>query len=127
LLIRYRQNKDDAFRKLALRGADRYLVTNPQSAETILPGALGDIIWLLLDAHAFTGDRTYLARADEIAELAMKTVMDDVSPLPKATSGSSHYEAVTRCDTLMMALLRLWAVKAGKTDGLKLLYTDVGV
>jgi hypothetical protein len=127
LLIRYRQNKDDAFRKLALRAADRYLVTNPQTTDTIYPGALGDIIWLLLDAHALTGDRIYLARADEVAELAMKTVMGDVSPLPKALSRASHYEAVTRGDTLMMALLRLWAVKAGKADGLKVMFTDIGV
>ena len=127
LLIRYRQNKDEAFRRLAMQGADRYLVTSPQANEAVYPGALGDIIWLLLDAHELTKDRKYLDRAGEIAQLAMKTVTDGVSPLPKAASGSSHYEAVTRGDTLMMALLRLWAAQHGKAEGLKLVYTDVGV
>lgn len=127
LLIRYRQNHDEAFRRLALQGADRYLRTDPQPGEAIYPGALGDILWILLDAHELTTDHRYLARADEIARLAMSTVMDDLSPLPKASSQSHHYEAVTRGDTLMMALLRLWTVQHGKTERARLVYTDVGV
>ena len=32
-------------------------------------------------------------------------------PLPKASSLHDHYEAITRGDTLVMALLNLWAAK----------------
>jgi hypothetical protein len=52
--------------------------------------------------------------------------MDDSSPLPKASSRNDHYEAITRADTLMMAMLRLWAVQHEKGGRLRLVYSDVG-
>jgi hypothetical protein len=92
----------------------------------IMPGPLGDVIWLLLDVHEVTKDARYLAGAERIAALAQRTLMDDTSALPKASTWNDHYETITRCDTLMMALLRLWAVKNGKETELDLVYTDIG-
>jgi len=92
----------------------------------IMPGPLGDIIWLLLDVHEVTKDKRYVVGAERIAALARRTVMDDKSALPKASSWNDHYETITRCDTLMMALLRLWAVRNGKDADLGLVYSDIG-
>ena len=46
------------------------------------------------------------------------------SPLPKACSHHDHYEAVACSDTLIMALLDLWAAKTNPELKLELVYTD---
>ena len=62
----------------------------------------------MLAAEDLTGDERYMTRARELADMAV-AIFFDGSPLPRASSKHGHYEAITRGDTLVMALLNLWA------------------
>jgi len=110
-LLRYRQVKLDGYRKLFLDTAERYLRSEPDPSRVIWPGAVGDALAVLLNAHGLTGEQKYLNRADQLARKAVNIFFTDDSPLPKASSQNDHYEAITRPDTLAMELLDLWALR----------------
>ena len=78
----------------------------------------------MLNAYELTGEKQYLERADYYAQRALQLFFDHSSPLPKATSKHDHYEAVTGGDTLMMALLKLWAMQNRPDLKLHLIYSD---
>ena len=108
--LRYDQVKSDRYRKLIVDTANRYLGAELSLEFPVYPGTFGDVIWLMLNAHQITGDEKYLGDAHRFAESAIPLFLDD-APIPKAATNASHYEAITRADTLMMALLRLWVVE----------------
>lgn len=81
-------------------------------------------LYQVLYAHEIAGDRAYLQRADHFARRAIGLFLDDDSPLPKASSKHSHYEAITRADTLMMAMLDLWAITNAPEMGLTFVYPE---
>ena len=83
-----------------------------------------DVIFHLLAAYEQSGEAKYLDRADHFARLGVRTFLGDGSPLPRASSRHDHYEAITRGDTLMMALLRLWQVQHRPKLKLRLVYSD---
>ena len=112
------------YRKLLLASADRYLTSMPDLNRTIYPGSLGDVVFHVLTAFEITGEKKFLARADEFAGLATEHFLSGDSPLPKASSRHDHYEAITRGDTLMMALLKLWQAKHRPDLELSLIYSD---
>lgn len=114
----------EGYTRLILSAADRYLSAEPDLQHTIYPGPLGDVIFHLLAAHQLSGNAKYLARAHFFAQLAMRTFLTDGSPLPRASSRNTHYEAITRGDTLMMALLQLWQAENQTKAKLDLVYTD---
>ena len=120
--LRYQQVKLLKYEQLILAAAGRYLTTDPDPKAVVYPGAVGDVLWLLVACHELTGDAKYLDRADHVAGVARTMLFDDSSPLPKASSRHGHYEAITRADTLMMALLKLWAVRS--RAHLTLVYSD---
>jgi Periplasmic pectate lyase len=122
--LRYGQVERDGYRDLILATAARYLASEPDIAFPVYPGALGDAIFLMLDAHELTGEATYLDRARHFADRAIAMFLDDSSPLPKASTKADHYEAITRADTLMMSLLRLWAVEHKPDLAARLIYND---
>jgi len=123
-LLRYRQVKLAGYRKLVLDAAAGYLNDEPKIQVALHPGALGHVVFLMLGAYELTGQKEYLDRADHFARKAIRLFLDDSSPLPKATSKHDHYEAVTGGDTLMMALLKLWATKNRPNMKLRLIYSD---
>ncbi len=123
-LLRYRQVKLNGYKKLALDAAKLYLDGKPETKFALHPGTLGQIIYLMVGAYELTGQKQYLARADYFAQRAIKLFISDDSPLPKATSKHTHYEAVTGSDTLMMALLKLWTTKNRPDMKLRLVYCD---
>jgi hypothetical protein len=112
------------YRTLVVGSAERYLTSLPDLARTIYPGPLGDAIFHMLAAREITGDRKYLDRADQFARLAVEHFLGAEFPLPKASSQHAHYEAITRGDTLMMALLKLWQVQHRPELELHLTYCD---
>jgi len=112
------------YRQLILASANRYLKTAPDPGRTIFPGSMGDVILHLLSAHELTGEKAYLARAHVFARMAVGMFLPDDSPLPKASTKHNHYEAITRSDTLIMALLRLWLVENKPRLDVDLIYTD---
>ena len=122
-MLRYRQVGLEGYRNLILDALQRYMTTEPDIDYPVHPGALGDVIFLMLAGHEITGQQRYLDRADHFAHKAIKLFLSD-SPLPAASSKHNHYEAITRGDTLMMALLKLWAVKSRSAGELRLIYND---
>ncbi|MFH1741331.1 MAG: hypothetical protein ABIH23_20190 [bacterium] len=123
-LLRYRQIEGEGYKRLILDTAVRYLNSEPFIEFPVYPGTLGDVILLMLGAHTITGERKYLDRADHFAQQAIELFLPDGSPLPKATSKHDHYEAITRADTMMMALLKLWITENDPTLNVCLIYND---
>ncbi len=78
----------------------------------------------MVRAHAMTGDGRYLLRAERFASFGIRVFLGGESPLPRATHLHDHYEAVTGADTFMMALLKLWAVRNGRAEEVRLAWTD---
>jgi len=107
-----------------LGAANRYLKAEPPARTEISPGVIGDVVFNLIAAYEITKDSKYLARADHFAAFAQKKLFDPGSPLPKATSARDHYESVTRGDTLMMALLKLWQIRNKPDLKLSLLFCE---
>jgi hypothetical protein len=123
-LSRWQQVKLDGFKQLFLAAADRYLRRDPDLSITLYPGALADAIAVMVSAHRLTRDAQFLDRADVFAKTVLDVFFKDGSPLPRASSKHSHYETITRGDTLAMALLDLWAARAKPPHDLSLVWTD---
>ncbi len=123
-LLRYRQAPRDGYRKLVLDTAARYLEGEPDAAVPLHPGTFGNLVFLMLGAHEITGRKRYLDSAHRYAGLAVETFVGDGSPLPKATSRHDHYEAITLGDTMMMALVQLWAIENRPGQPVRLVYCD---
>jgi hypothetical protein len=122
-LLRYQQTGDDDFRDLFLAVANRYLQSDPDLAEVFYPGTIGHAITLEVAAYWLTGQRTYLERADHFGRLAVDQFFG-TALLPAASTHNHHYEALTRGDTLVMALLDLWLAVNRPDVELPLVYTD---
>lgn len=114
----------EKFARLILAAADRYLNAGPDLGKTVYPGPFGDTILHLLAAHSLSGKPAYLERARFFARLGVEVFLKDGSPLPRASSQNDHYEAITRADTLMMALLKLWQVENRPEAEISLVYDD---
>lgn len=112
------------FARLILASAERYLDSAPDLSQTVYPGPFGDVIFHLLAAGELADDLRYQQRARLFADMAVNTFLTDGSPLPRASSQNAHYEAVTRGDTLMMALLKLWSVENRRQAEVNLIYSD---
>lgn len=121
---RFRQNRQTAFRDLALNTARALLAPAPPPAgRTLYPGAFAAVIGLLVRAHHHTGETAFLTRADEIAAQAIALFWEQ-SPLPRASTAHDHYESLTRADSLAVALLELWSAHAQPDSPLLLDYID---
>jgi hypothetical protein len=114
-MIRFRQTQKEGYKELIMKTADYYLNHEISFEFPVYPGTIGQVIWLMLNAYELTGDLNYLNRAEYFAGQAVGLFLADESSLPSATSEHHHYEAITRADTFMMSLLRLWAVQ-NRTD-----------
>ena len=101
------------YRALIVAAADRYLDTLPDVDKLVKPGALAEVIDLLVATHELTGDAKYLQRADRFGRLSLELFVDATSPLPKASNRHDHYEAITGGIELMRSLLRLHEALAG--------------
>lgn len=123
-MLRYRQTGLDGYRKLILDAAERYMASEIDTSVPVYPGTMGDVMYLMLAAHEITGNARYLERADRFAAQAVDLFLTDGSPLPKASTAQPQYEAITRGDTMMMALLKLWAVRNRPGLELALVYND---
>lgn len=122
--LRYQQTARAGYRRLVLDAADRYLEGTPDPDVPLFPGTVGHVILLELAAEALTGGTRYLDRARQLAAFAIETFWSDDSPLPRASSHHGHYEAITRADTLVMALLTLWAHDQHLDEPLTLRFND---
>jgi len=85
---------------------------------------MGDVSHHMIAAHEISGDKKYLDRAEVFAGIAVDNFLSDGAPLPKASSQHNHYEAITRGDTMMMGLLKLWLIRNKPDLEVDLVYTD---
>ena len=113
----------DGYKRLITACARRYLKSEPPTEAIQKPGVIGDVILLMTAAYDLSGDKQFLDRADRFAQLGSKRFLD-LSPLPRVAAGFEHYEAITRGDTMMMALLKLWQLQNHPEIKLRLIYTD---
>jgi len=123
-MLRYRQVRVDAYRRVVLETADRYRDREINLSEPVWPGTMGNVVLLMLNAHELTDDGEYLDAANHFAGKGIELFLGDDCPLPKASHVHDHYEAVTNGDTLMMALLRLWQVQNKPAQKPKLVFSD---
>lgn len=126
--LRYQQLQDSpaksAYRKLILDCANRYLTSEPDLTNTIYPGPMGDVIFHQLAVNTLSGEKRFLERANFFAKIAIESFLTEGIALPKASSRHEHYEAITRGDTMMMALLKLWQVQQRPDLQIRLVYCD---
>ncbi len=109
-LLRYAQRPLEGYKTLAVAAAARYLDSAPDTSIPLYPGALADAMELMIGVYLLEKDPRYLERADYFAEEALRIFFDG-GPLPRASAQHDHYESITRGDTLVMELLKLWAVR----------------
>jgi hypothetical protein len=125
---RYVQLKDgaikDGFRQLIMGSARRYLSSNPDLSKPIYPGSMGGVIIHMLNAYEISGEKKFLERADHFARIAVDNFLTEDSPLPRASSVHDHYEAITRADSMMMALLKLWVAQHRPDADVSLVWCD---
>ncbi|MEQ9288028.1 MAG: hypothetical protein RIG77_14010 [Cyclobacteriaceae bacterium] len=107
-LERYRQTGIEKFKELFLATAEAYYDANPPVQDILYPDNYSGAIGMLRNAYKLTGDKRFLDRAIEYTEISIKEIMDETSPLPKASNKSDHYEAITGANGFMGSLLGLW-------------------
>jgi hypothetical protein len=104
----------DAYRRLFLQAAGRYLADEPPDESIDLwPMEYGVAVFVQLAALRLTDQSKYLQRAVELSQDALEMFWSETSRLPKASRHSAHYEAITGADTLLLALLATHAHRAG--------------
>ncbi len=113
----------DGYKRLINACANRYLKSDPPDESVRKPGIIGDVVLLMTVAYNFSGDKKYLDRADHFAQMGIEKFLD-IPPLPRVAVGFDHYEAITRSDTMMMGLLKLWQIHNKPDMDLELIYTD---
>ncbi len=123
-MLRYRQVELAVYRRAVLAAAGVYCDSPIQLTEPLWPGTMGSAILLVLNAHELSGDKKYLAAAEQFAQEGIRLFLTGDCPLPRASHLHDHYEAVTNGDTLMLALLRLWAVRNRPETKLGLINCD---
>jgi len=134
-MLRYRQIKDERYKVMILKTGKRYIGkevprtyfnVKHKADFSLNPGALGGIIYLMLNCYELTKENIYLKEAQRFATAAKQLFFAQGNPLPFANVHQSlhHYETPTGSDTLMMALLRLALVIDGKEGEVRLICTD---
>lgn len=107
-LSRYQQTGIERYRELFMTAAEAYDHASPPEREILYPGNYSGIISMMRKAYKLTGEDRFLKRAVEYADISIEAVMDETSPLPKASNQSNHYEAITGANGFMSNLLGLW-------------------
>jgi Periplasmic pectate lyase len=95
-----------AYRDLIMAAADAYLDKLPGDDVDPWPSTLGQAISLQLAAWRHSARPRYLAQARALADWAIDHFWD-LHALPRASRRVDHYETITGCDTLALALVEL--------------------
>jgi hypothetical protein len=103
---RYDNTGKVGYRKLIAAAADAYRDTLPGDGVDVWPLVIGQVISLELAAWRHTARPVYLESARKFADLAVEKLFQN-NPLPRASTKSDHYEAITGADTLALALIEL--------------------
>ena len=107
-LRRHDQTGIEAYKDLFLLTAETYYNAKPPETKILYPGNYSGAMGMMRNAYKLTGERRFLDKAIEYAEISVMAIMDEISPLPKASNQSEHYEAITGANGFMSNLLGLW-------------------
>jgi hypothetical protein len=114
-LARYEQTANAAYRDLLVAIADAYLGSRPDEDMDAWPQSFAHSISTQVAAHRWTRKAAYLEQARQFAQWAVDIFWQD-NPLPRASMQTGHYEAITGCDSLALALLEVHAATSGVTN-----------
>ena len=114
-LARYEQTRNPAHQKLIVAIADRYVDATPGEDVDVWPMSFGHVISTELAAQRLAAKPEYLQAALRFARLAVEWFWQD-RPLPRASLKTGHYETITGCDSLALALLDVHALIHGLTN-----------
>ena len=103
---RYENSGQVGYRPLIATAADAYLDSNLEEGADAWPMTFGHAISLELAAWRSTAKRKYLDRARELGLPAIALFFQDRA-LPRASMKTGHYETITGCDTLALALVEV--------------------
>ena len=107
-LARFEQTSEPAYRELLMAIADQYLSARPEEDVDAWPMSFAHAISAQVAAYRFTKKPPYLEQARTFAEMALAIFWQD-KPLPRASMHTGHYETITGCDSLALALLEVHA------------------
>jgi hypothetical protein len=114
-LARYEQTTNSAYRDLIGAIAEAYIGARPDEDVDAWPQSFAHAISAEIAAWRITKKPGYLDQASLFAQLAVELFWQD-SPLPRASLQTGHYEAITGCDSLALALLEVHAATHGLTN-----------
>lgn len=107
-LSRYYATGIEKYKELFLIAANAYYDADAPESKVLYPKNYSGPIGMMRRAYQLTGEARFLNRAVDYAELGIESLLDDTSPLPKASNTTEHYEAITGANNFMNALLGLW-------------------
>jgi hypothetical protein len=114
-LARHNQTHQSSYRELLIDIADAYLASRPDEDMDAWPQSFAHAISTQVAAWRFTEKRAYLDEAARFARMAVDIFWQD-SPLPRASMQTGHYETITGCDSVALALLEVHAALHGLTN-----------
>jgi len=95
------------YQEMILKVGEIYLDSEPDTTLLLKPNEFAQVMELMLNCHALSGDQRFLDRAAFFADRGIALFIDDNSPLPKATNQHDHYETITGGPSFMYQLLKL--------------------
>jgi hypothetical protein len=114
-LARYQQTQKPAYRALITAIADRYIDEYPGEDVDVWPMSFAHVISTQVAAQRLASKSVYVEQASRFAQLAVDLFWQDRS-LPRASLKTGHYETITGCDSLALALLEVHALTRGLTN-----------
>lgn len=104
----------EVYRRLILDAANLYSHELPDAKTMdIWAGEYGVAIFTEIAGYRLTGTQRYLESAKILADRALADLWTNNALLPKASTHTGHYEAISYPDTLMLSLLALHEHLAG--------------
>ena len=94
--------------------ADFYVGSRPEEDVDVWPLSFAHAISTETAAWQLTKKQVYLDQAKTFAQMAVDLFWQD-NPLPRASFKTGHYETITGCDSLALALLEVHAATFGLT------------
>ncbi|XOV93450.1 MAG: hypothetical protein ACFHWX_01815 [Bacteroidota bacterium] len=95
------------YREMILKVGEKYLDSEPDTSWLLKPNEFAQVIELMLNCAALSGDSKFLDRASFFAKMGISLFFDEDSPLPKASNQNDHYESITGGPSFMYQLLKL--------------------
>jgi len=114
-LARHEQTTNAEYRQLLIAIADAYRGSRPDEDVDAWPQSFAHAISAQVAAHRLTKEPAYLVEARRFAQMAVEIFWQD-NPLPRASMQTGHYETITGCDSLALALLEVHAATHGLTN-----------